>query len=204
MEIEGLNIGLSENVYEPAEDTLMCIELISEYLDSAGRELRVLDIGTGTGTLGLFAAKNKKVAEVCFTDINGEALRLAEQNYERNKKDIDAECRFLQCDMFQKIEGRFDLIIFNVPYLRHDSEEEENELSKAWDGEDSGVEISLRLMAESKHFLNGNGALILTASSLSDIERLEKAIKESEFMMKRHRKKHIFFEDIFAYLLEAE
>lgn len=69
----------------------------------------VLDIGTGTGFIGIYLAKKGK--KVSASDINENSVRLAKENALRNKVKID----FILSDIFENVSGKFDLIVFNPP-----------------------------------------------------------------------------------------
>ena len=87
-------------LYEPREDS----ELLVKYVKKHARGV-VLDMGTGSGIQAIGAIE--KGAEVLAVDVNKEAVEHCE------KKGINA----LQSDLFENVKGKFDLIIFNPPYL---------------------------------------------------------------------------------------
>jgi methylase of polypeptide subunit release factors len=69
MDYKGLSITIEDSVYEPAEDSFLAAELIEEQLSATEESaLDVIDIGTGTGILGMVAARSNKVASVTFAD----------------------------------------------------------------------------------------------------------------------------------------
>ncbi len=83
-------------------------KLIAFFADKIKAE-NVLDVGTGTGFIGIYLAKNGK--NITASDINENAIKLAEENALRNKVKID----FILSDLFENVSGRFDLIVFNPP-----------------------------------------------------------------------------------------
>ena len=88
------------------------IEKLSPYKDTIKK---ILDIGTGSGAIALSLAKSFPNAQIMATDINIEALTLAQENAVLNKiKNIN----FLKSNLFEKLEGqKFDLIVSNPPYI---------------------------------------------------------------------------------------
>ncbi len=168
-------------------------------------DLKVLDLGTGTGFLGIAASTSEKVGHVVFADINRDAIRLAKANVAGNRAVVRSRCEFFHSNIFSSVRylrKKFDLIIFNAPYLRSE-EVPDLEFSEMWEGGKEGIELSLRFLKESAKYLNSNGKIILVASSLSNIKRLRREISGMGFAVIREKKAHFFFEDIIAMLISA-
>ncbi len=202
IEYSNLVIYTREHIYEPAEDSFLAARFIERVIGSfKERSIDVVDIGTGTGFLGLVAASAENVRHVVFADIDKNAVALAKHNYETNKAGLRAECEFTHSDLFSNIKKHFDLIVFNAPYLRHE-QNREGETARQWDGGKEGIEISIRFLEQAKAHLNENGRMVLVASSLSNQHALEKKIKELELKIVDQDKDHAFFEDILVMLIE--
>ena len=79
-------------------------------------ELRILDIGTGSGCIAISLAKNLPNAKVYALDVSEEALEVAKENAAQN----GVEVHFVQADIMtaKSIEGKFDIIVSNPPYVR--------------------------------------------------------------------------------------
>lgn len=90
-------------------------ELVEHVLKRAPAATRVLDLGTGTGALALALAKALPGAAVTAVDQSPEALALARENAVANA--LAERVRFVQSDWFSHVEGLFDLIVSNPPYL---------------------------------------------------------------------------------------
>ncbi len=86
-------------------------------------KLRILDIGTGSGAIALALAQEISLAEIIATDISASALALAGKN--AHSLDLGNKIDFRQGDLFDPVEGIFDIIVSNPPYI---SEEEYKEL----------------------------------------------------------------------------
>jgi release factor glutamine methyltransferase len=203
MDYEKIAIETAEDVYEPSEDSELASEMISDYLSEIEEnkdKLNVLDLGTATGILGIFAAANMKAGKVTFADINPKAVKLAEINARGNRGSEDVELSFVETDLFSKIHSdKYDLMIFNAPYLR--SEENRKMDDRRWSGGKEGVELSIRFLESSVLHLKKDGRIILVLSSLSNIELLKENMDRLGLKTFKELKKHYFFEDILVWLL---
>lgn len=193
MYLFSLSLSISPEVYEPAED--------SELLAFHSRDLkgRILEIGTGSGLVSILNAKTNPENEVTATDISPEALECAKKNAERNSI---RGIRFLQSDLFEKIEGKFDSILFNPPYLPTSKEERlAGPINYAFDGGEDGRKTLDAFLEEFDKFLAPQGRLLLVQSSLNHMERTILILRNKGFEVQILDQKPFFFEII--YLLEA-
>jgi release factor glutamine methyltransferase len=155
---------VSENVYEPSEDTFLFAENL--YVKP---NTRVLDMGTGSGILGINAAK--KAAEVLAVDINPHALLCAKQNAKLNG--VKEKMEFLRSDLFLCLDAaaKFDLILFNSPYLPSDQGEDETWLSRSWAGGHSGRHVIDRFIPQAADHLETSGEILLLQSTLANADK---------------------------------
>jgi release factor glutamine methyltransferase len=163
---------VSQKVYEPAEDTFLLAEnLVVDKNDV------VLDVGTGCGILGILAAK--KVKKVVAVDINHHAVSCAQTNAMQNG--VLAKMDIRQGNLFESIRKseKFDMIIFNAPYLPTSESEKKSWIGKAWAGGQSGRDIIEPFVSEVSKYLKKKGRIFLVQSSLSDIDRTIRRFKES-------------------------
>jgi len=167
-----LNLKYAKGVYRDAEDSWMLQEFVEKY--SKGK--RVLDIGTGTGIQAITAAKCG-AKEVLATDINPGAVKLAKENAIRNNVKI----KVIQSNLFENITGKFDLIIFNPPYLPSEAPQD-----LAWSG---GAPLIETFIKEAKQHLTKNGKIIFVFSSHTKL-----ASKEIKIL----KKQKFFFEELFV------
>jgi len=154
---------VTENVYEPAEDSFLFAENLP-----VGTGDRVVDMGTGCGILGVIAAT--KADEVVAVDINPYAVRCAKENAELNH--VAEKMSFVQGNLFSSIRTgeRFDLVLFNAPYLPSDDEDEDSWLARSWTGGVSGRNVIDRFISGAPKHLEPNGEILLVQSTLSDVE----------------------------------
>ena len=203
MDYFGLEIRAEDGVYEPSEDSTLAWEMIQEYISALKRKkIDVLDMGTATGVLGLLCATKPNVKSVVFADINPKAIELAKENMERNRLLIKAECEFYSTDLFSGIpeKGKFDLMVFNAPYLRSEREGEEDE-HNPWAGGKEGVELTIRFLEGAISHMKDGGRIIVVSSSLSNLGRLEREISRLKLRKIAEKKRHYFFEDIVVAML---
>ena len=163
---DGLDMAEDPEVYPPSEDSI----LLTESLDIRIGE-KVLEIGTGSGIVSIQCALNG--ADVVCGDINPRAVALARRNAAANGVDIDVR----ETDVYSNIEGRFDTIVFNLPYL---PVEDEGELAKAWSGGPDGLGPLPRLLEGASEHLLPDGRVVVVVSSLMDRAGLDKTLEGYE------------------------
>lgn len=185
---------VSEDVYEPAEDTFLLAENLL-----VDKKYVVLDLGTGCGILGILAAKQAR--EVVATDLNPYAVCCAKRNTKLNK--VERRMHILLGDLFQPIKGteHFSLILFNPPYLPSEPNEEKTWIGRAWAGGPTGRKLIDRFIKESPQYLNENGRILMVQSSLSNVNKTLHKLKEARLRFKILAEKKVMFEKIV--LIEA-
>ena len=186
----GTELEPCANVYEPSDDSFLLADNI-RVLENE----RVLDMGTGCGIQGIIASKMG--ATVTSSDISEEALKCAKKNALLNGADIT----FVKSDLFSGIEGGFDLIMFNPPYLPAEPEEIKDELASTWDGGEGGVEVTLGFIKEVKNHLKDGGRALLVASTLSIPENPRDIFAKQGLISKIIGEKPLFFEKLYIYMI---
>jgi len=162
-----------DNVYEPREDTYLLGRVLARLL-SAEKFKKILDVGTGCGILACIAKKYCPDAKVVGVDIFENAINVAKANAAKNNLEIE----FYVSDLFEKIpEGqKFDLIIFNAPYLKGEEEDKNIKGHELWLDQD----VIIRFLKGLRKYLELEGKALLLLSSLTDDEvfnRMKKNFK---------------------------
>lgn len=180
-------IKTNPEVYEPADDSY----LLANSVDGETKPTdSVLEVGTGSGIQAIIAAKKAK--HVLAVDINPKAVKLATSNAELNGvKNIE----FRVSDLFENAGGRFDLIIFNPPYV---PSYETDLLGKAWAGGKDGREVIDRFLSDVGAHLTDDGRFLMLVSSLNWIDELEQEFKRYGFGFEILAEKKLFFEKLYV------
>ena len=175
-----ISILSDPEVYPPSEDSILFIESLEV---SEGE--RVLEIGCGSGVMSIHCARNGCV--VTSGDINPRAVELTRRNAELNGVDIDVR----ETDVYSNIDGRFDTILFNLPYLPVD---EDGLLAKSWSGGPDGLGPLPELLEGAPEHLNPNGRVVVIVSSLMDTPALWNLIGDLRYEVIGELK--LFFEKL--------
>ncbi len=178
---------MDEEIYEPAEDSYLLASQVKIYSKTAKN---ILDMGTGSGIQAETARKVNKSAKIDAVDINKQAI----SKLKKNKLKIKAYVS----DLFEKIDlnKKYDLIIFNTPYLPSDSEKQFN--SNKWSGGKEGIEVTLRFFKQAKKHLSTDGKILFTYSSLSNTEKLMKELTKLGFDIRNLDFKEFLYEIVFV------
>ena len=110
----GLNLFVDPSTLIPRPETEELVDMIIKEWGSRS-DLRVLDIGTGSGAIAIALSRNLPFSEVTAIDISHEALKVAE----RNASNLKAPIRFINEDVFSfsPHPHSFDIIVSNPPYI---------------------------------------------------------------------------------------
>jgi release factor glutamine methyltransferase len=158
-----LLFDVNDDVYEPAEDSFLFAENLGV---KAGES--VLDLGTGSGILAITATQ--KAAHVLAVDLNPYAIRCARDNAKLNH--VLDRIDFLQGDLFSSFQAdvRFNLVLFNAPYLPSEAGEEATWIGKSWAGGTNGRLVVDRFISEVPAYLKVGGRVLLMQSTLTGVE----------------------------------
>ena len=118
-DFHGLRFQVDERVLIPRPETEELVELI--LAENPKTELKVLDIGTGSGAIAVSLKESCPLWQLTASDLSVDAIELARENAKLNQVDIS----FIQSDVFENISGSFDIIVSNPPYI---SENDKNEV----------------------------------------------------------------------------
>ena len=160
-EFFGMQLKVDERVLIPRPETEELVELI--LAENPKENLKVLDIGTGSGAIALSLAKNRPDWTITAADISQDALDLASENAKR----LNLGISFIKSDCFFEICSKYDIIVSNPPYISRADEEEvglnvlHSEPHLALFADEDGLAIYRRIAEESKDYLNDGGKIYL-------------------------------------------
>lgn len=167
-EFFGLDFELNAATLDPRPDTETLVEAVLTDVDAGvGRaaSLALLDLGTGTGAILLALLANLPAARGVGVDLAREAVAMARQNAER--LGLSARAAFRQGDLFDGIDGAFDIIVSNPPYIASaeiatlEPEVRLHDPHLALDGGPDGLSFYRRLIADAPSRLAPEGFLAL-------------------------------------------
>lgn len=179
---------LFEETYEPAEDTML---LLKAALNEVKPEDKAIEIGCGRGTISLEIAKRAR--SIIATDINPCAVRLAKSH------GLDV----IRADIFSGLKERFDLVIFNPPYLPTKKEERASGwINYALDGGENGRKTINRFIEGLPDHLSQNGRCLLLVSSLSGLPAVKEKAEVEGLSAIEVANERCFFEELYVVKLE--
>jgi release factor glutamine methyltransferase len=167
-EFWSLPLRITPDVLVPRPETETLVEAALDEIGRAGlraENLRILDIGTGSGALLLALLKELQNANGIGTDISSAALGVARSNAER--LGFAARCAFVACNIAEALSGTFDLIVSNPPYIARagidslDADVRDFDPKIALDGGADGLDAYRAVTAAAPALLQRSGRLIL-------------------------------------------
>ena len=157
----GLTFAVNEHVLIPRQDTEILVEEVLKELHDG---MRVLDMCTGSGCILLSLLHYSNACEGLGVDLSADALEVAEQNAETLLDAVNADrVHFLQSDLFDKVEGKFEIIVSNPPYIASAEVEKlmpevrDFEPENALDGGADGLDFYRKIAGQVKDYLNPGG-----------------------------------------------
>jgi release factor glutamine methyltransferase len=172
-EFWGMDLIVTPAVLIPRPETEHVIETVLELQASdvrlqASRNLRIVDVGTGSGCIALALAKELPDAEIHATDISSAALEIAGANAVRHQ--LERRIHFHQTDLLEGVQGRFDFVVSNPPYVG-ESEKDAVQLEvRKFEPHDAvfagkvGTEMIARLIPMAHAILHPGGWLLMEVS----------------------------------------
>lgn len=159
----GLTFTVNEHVLIPRQDTEILVEEVLKELHDG---MRVLDMCTGSGCILLSLLHYSNDCEGLGVDLSAEALEVAGRNVLKVLTPEKAEhAHFLQSDLFEKVEGKFEIIVSNPPYIASAEVEKlmpevrDHEPRMALDGTEDGLYFYRRIIEEAGKHLVSSGML---------------------------------------------
>jgi len=163
-EFWGLSLAVSPAVLIPRPETELIVQAALDLFPDRERTLTVADVCTGCGCVAIALAAERPAAHIVATDISEPALEVARQNGVSHG--VADRITFLRTDLLDGVEGPFDLITCNPPYVAEVSrpglqpEVREHEPAVALFGGADGLGIVARLVADAGRHLRSGGYLL--------------------------------------------
>lgn len=167
-EFMGYEFATAEEVLIPRPETELLVEeacsIAENWKDTPdGRKRRVLDLCCGSGCIGISFSKLRHGRDLVeLADISDAAIALTKKNRER----LQADCAVIQTDLFMQIEGKYDMIVSNPPYIRTDeipklmAEVRDFEPHLALDGKADGLYFYDKIIREAREYLYEDGYIL--------------------------------------------
>ena len=186
----GLKFIVNKNVLIPRFETEELVEHVVEYAKALNTDkIKILDLGCGSGAIGLTLKSILKDSEVTLVDISKEALEVARLN----ANNLNLDVTLIESDWLSNVKlEKYDIIVSNPPYIRTDEEIEEivknNEPSLALYGGIDGLDCYRKILANIKPYLNDK---FLIAFEIGESQKEEiydivnKYLKDVEIICKK-------------------
>ena len=175
----GLRFQVNEYVLIPRQDTEILVEEAMRYLHDG---MRILDLCTGSGCILSSLLHYSNDCEGVGVDISQEALQVAAQNAEL----LGIKADFLKSDLYEKVTGKFDLLVSNPPYIERKviptlmEEVREYDPYIALDGGEDGLDFYRRIIGGAQDYLKRGGQILMEIGS-GQAKAVSELLREAGF-----------------------
>ncbi len=175
----GLRFQVNEHVLIPRQDTEILVEEAMRYLHDG---MRILDLCTGSGCILLSLLHYSNDCEGTGVDISKEALQVAALNAEL----LGIKADFLKSDLYEKVTGKFDLLVSNPPYIERKviptlmEEVREYDPYIALDGGEDGLDFYRRIIGGAQDYLKRGGQILMEIGS-RQAQAVSELLREAGF-----------------------
>ncbi|MFA5173637.1 MAG: HemK2/MTQ2 family protein methyltransferase [Candidatus Pacearchaeota archaeon] len=179
-------------IYEPREDSYLLQKVLIDYLSKLkNKNISILDMGSGSG-IQAQTCRDLGFKNILTADINKEAVNhLKQQGFQSIHSNL-----FKTIKKSKNEYEKFDLIIFNPPYLPLDKREPKDS-RLATTGGKKGCEIIIRFLEQAKSYLPSKGIILLLISSLSKPEIIKQYLKRYNYHAQELSNQKLFFEQLY-------
>jgi len=181
----GLNLLTDKRALIPRPETEELVDRVIHHLKPKS-PARILDLGTGSGALALALAQHFSQAEVVAVDASKDALNLASENARRNQLE---RIQFLQGNWFEPVNGKFDLIVANPPYLSESEWTVAEPEVKLFEPKDAlvatleGTSDLFKIIHTAQSFLN-EGGLLAVETGIDHKDTLETTVLKNGYFQR--------------------
>ena len=186
-EFYGIQMYVNENVLIPQPDTEILVQEVIKIIEQKNKnkeqkDIEILDMCTGSGCIAVAIATNVQNVNVMLADVSREALEIAKVNAQHTN--TTEKFKFIQTNMFEKVEKKFDIIVSNPPYIETDTiksldKQVQNEPLLALDGGEDGLKFYRILVNEGYKYLNKDGYLCMEIG-YNQKQKVEELLKQNE------------------------
>ena len=183
----GLNFIVNENVLIPRFETELLVEKTISYINKYfTNDLKIVDLGTGSGCIAITLSKKLNV-RVDAVDISASALEVAKKNNIINNTNVN----FYLGNMLEPLSKKYDVMISNPPYIAYDEEimdiVKNNEPGIALYADNNGLYYYEEIIKNCKNYLNENGLLAFEIGYMqaSSIKKLAKKYLNKEAIIEK-------------------
>lgn len=175
----GLRFQVNEHVLIPRQDTEILVEEAMRYLHDG---MRILDLCTGSGCILLSLLHYSNDCEGTGVDISKEALQVAALNAEL----LGIKADFLKSDLYEKVTGKFDLLVSNPPYIERKviptlmEEVRGYDPYIALDGGEDGLDFYRRIIGGAQDYLKRGGQILMEIGS-GQAQAVSELLREAGF-----------------------
>ena len=175
----GLRFQVNEHVLIPRQDTEILVEEAMRYLHDG---MRILDLCTGSGCILLSLLHYSNDCEGTGVDISKEALQVAALNAEL----LGIKADFFKSDLYEKVTGKFDLLVSNPPYIERKviptlmEEVREYDPYIALDGGEDGLDFYRRIIGGAQDYLKRGGQILMEIGS-RQAQAVSELLREAGF-----------------------
>jgi release factor glutamine methyltransferase len=170
----GLDFEVNDDVLIPRPETEVLVQTVLDIVNHesciVGRNpfvvdrKRILDLGTGAGNIAISLTKHAPLCKIFASELSDGALRVARRNAELNG--VADKIVFIKSDLFKSIDGKFDIIASNPPYIaRHEFPGLQKEVLMepriALDGGEDGLDFYRRIIDTAPGYLNDGGYIVM-------------------------------------------
>ena len=182
---------VTKDVLSPRMETEELIYKVVDYIKANDKDnLKILDLCTGSGIIAITLRKELEnmSLEVVASDISEEALKVAKENAILN----DGEVKFIQSDIFENINNKYDIIVSNPPYIAYDDKVtmEDNVLNYdphlALFAEEGGIYFYRKIVENAKYYLKEDGVIFFEIG-YDQREKMLELAKRNDFIAKVYK-----------------
>jgi len=196
-----LDMYVDPTVLIPRPETELMVELIIDQVKNEQKEIKIADIGTGSGCIAVSLAKYLPRIKVVGIDRSDEAIVVAHKN--AAKHGVEARCEFKVGNLYEPLQEKVDIIVSNPPYIRRNQIKKLETDVKIWephkalDGGTDGLDYIKELIKQAPEYLKPSGELLIEigfdqGAEVKDLARKQPKLSDPRVIKDLNKKDRIF------------